>query len=919
MQFFMSFFVGLLVSISVSAEPLLEGRVRLSSGQPVANAQVRLFDLTNLHQSVGTTTDETGHFALSLPAAAPGSALPQGFALGQNYPNPFNPSTIIPYQIPTAAHVRLEVFNLLGQRLATLVDAEQAAGAHTATWTATDATGRAVGAGVYIYRLVSGSATVSRRMVLIDGQAGTPAAGAASVLPGGSGDGAGEQTYGLVVAGPSIAPYVVRDFRVEAGMAPVEVVVEVHPAGKALGDDLSDLFDLFNTQQEEASGPDLIVQSPSVSDSTLTPGQAFTLSATVQNQGDQPAAATTVRYYRSNNATITASDTQIGTNAVGELTASATQADSLALTAPTPAFTYFYGACVDPVADESNTDNNCSTAATVTVKASTATWVTIPDPNLRLIIEAQLRKRRGSAISKAEMETLEIMGFLPSGNSSLYGLTMDEYLSIRNSGGIKNLTGIEHATNLTHLQLSLDLSMADLSPLASLSRLSWLHLGYSNISDLSPLVGLQLWRAYFNNNKISDIAPLLKILKDDADEVDVSGNPLSPISNTYIRELRDRGITVYADQPVSLVPQIYNDNVFVLPVTENLALSLSKSALPLKDYAVRFYEHFSDQFDFLIFLPNLFHSQVGSEPGPDFYSSVYNDVKGIGLGPYFDSTYGSAKKLQGVIFFRVVLNNFDSSRHHIKDFIPHRRSSLVKGPFLHEVMHRWANYIIEPKFHWTANSANGILGGFDIATLVDYGDGRYSANGSVPGYDGFSNGGWRGNFIPYSPIELYLAGLIPPEEVPDLWVAEDSKPVLDKDGFWDRKSFTTNRVKTYTIEDIIAEHGPRIPDHTQSQKNFRAAVILLISEDYPAHTGMLDILSEDVSIMSHTGYDQNDEFYNFYEATGGRATITMDGLSSLKRQGAAKRLVPSSYGTPPAPIVDCYHGDGLSHTPKKEK
>ncbi len=39
----------------------------------------------------------------------------------------------------------------------------------------------------------------------------------------------------------------------------------------------------------------------------------------------------------------------------------------------------------------------------------------------------------------------------------------------------------------------------------------------------------------------------------------------------------------------------------------------------------------------------------------------------------------------------------------------------------------------------------------------------------------------------------------------------------------------------------------------------------------------------------------------------------------LKRQGAAKRLVPSSYGTPPAPIVDCYHGDGLSHTPKKEK
>ena len=109
MQFFMSLFLGLLVSVSVSAESLLEGRVRLSSGQPAAGVQVRLFDLTKLHQSVATTTDETGYFVLSLPASSPGSVLPQGFALGHNYPNPFNPSTIIPYQIPTTAHVRLEV------------------------------------------------------------------------------------------------------------------------------------------------------------------------------------------------------------------------------------------------------------------------------------------------------------------------------------------------------------------------------------------------------------------------------------------------------------------------------------------------------------------------------------------------------------------------------------------------------------------------------------------------------------------------------------------------------------------------------------------------------------------------------------------------------------------------------------------
>ena len=174
MKSFLVSLLGLLLSVSVGAEPLLKGRVWLASGPPAAGVQVRLFDLTDLRRSVGTTTDEAGYFALPL-ATVGGPALPQDFALGQNYPNPFNPSTIIPYQIPTTTHVRLEVLNLLGQRLATLVDGERPAGAHTAHWDATDAAGRAVGAGVYIYRLSGGGHTVSRRMVLVDGQAGIPA------------------------------------------------------------------------------------------------------------------------------------------------------------------------------------------------------------------------------------------------------------------------------------------------------------------------------------------------------------------------------------------------------------------------------------------------------------------------------------------------------------------------------------------------------------------------------------------------------------------------------------------------------------------------------------------------------------------------------------------------------------------------
>ena len=157
------------------ADALVEGHARLPSGQPVEGAQIMLFGLPDLHPQAATTTDESGWFTLS-PKDAPPS-VPQRFHLGQNYPNPFNPSTVIPFQLPVSARVRLEVFNLLGQRVATLVDEALAAGSHAARWDGTDAAGRPVGAGVYLYRLQGGGTGATQRMLLVDGQAGIPAPG----------------------------------------------------------------------------------------------------------------------------------------------------------------------------------------------------------------------------------------------------------------------------------------------------------------------------------------------------------------------------------------------------------------------------------------------------------------------------------------------------------------------------------------------------------------------------------------------------------------------------------------------------------------------------------------------------------------------------------------------------------------------
>ena len=129
------------------------------------------------------------------------------------------------------------------------------------------------------------------------------------------------------------------------------------------------------TVEEDAvtGAPNLVVESPSVSDSTLTAGETFTFRATVHNRGAGPSEATTLRYYRSDNSGITTADTQVGTDSVSGLSASDSSPESVSLTAPSTARTYYYGACVDSVSGESNTSNNCSSGVRVTVEENAVT------------------------------------------------------------------------------------------------------------------------------------------------------------------------------------------------------------------------------------------------------------------------------------------------------------------------------------------------------------------------------------------------------------------------------------------------------------------------------------------------------------------------------------------------------------------
>lgn len=105
-----------------------------------------------------------------LPTSVAGkstSGLPRNFELFSNYPNPFNPSTTMSYYLPKAAQVKLSVYNLLGQKIETLVNKKQPAGKHFINWDGKNYAGQAVSSGLYIYRVEAGNISRSEKMVLL--------------------------------------------------------------------------------------------------------------------------------------------------------------------------------------------------------------------------------------------------------------------------------------------------------------------------------------------------------------------------------------------------------------------------------------------------------------------------------------------------------------------------------------------------------------------------------------------------------------------------------------------------------------------------------------------------------------------------------------------------------------------------------
>jgi len=96
-----------------------------------------------------------------------GEILPYQFELSQNYPNPFNPVTTIEYSIPSRTDVTIEIFNMIGQKVRTLVNEAKSTGSYRIDWIGTDDAGRLVSTGVYLYRFQAGDVVQTKKMMLL--------------------------------------------------------------------------------------------------------------------------------------------------------------------------------------------------------------------------------------------------------------------------------------------------------------------------------------------------------------------------------------------------------------------------------------------------------------------------------------------------------------------------------------------------------------------------------------------------------------------------------------------------------------------------------------------------------------------------------------------------------------------------------
>ncbi|SDD10231.1 choice-of-anchor D domain-containing protein [Niabella drilacis] len=297
------------------------------------------------------------------------------------------------------------------------------------------------------------------------------------------------------------------------------------------------------------------------------------------------------------------------------------------------------------------------------------------------------------------------------------------------------------------------------------------------------------------------------------------------------------------------------------------------------------YEKVNDDFDFIFYvLDKPESSGVVNQLG--FYGiniSITNNVQGIGKGIYSNSSsWGSAGKLKSVMFFPIY-------------------DAIHRGPALHELCHNWAAYLC-PTYapdgsrydgHWGVSNADGQLGGFKYVRTVEQNSGgvagktKYQASFSpATNPDGSFTSGFGvnangGNYPVYSDIELYAMGMKSAQDLRNSNFRLNIYTGCSYDNTFGAGYFWSTGITSYTIDDLIAAKGQRVPDASSSQKNFKVLTVVLTAESETVHH-YTDIV-KGISWLSGAANDNSYPGWaisNFRKATGGVGSLLTTGVKN---------------------------------------
>jgi len=174
--------VVLIVEASSLSEPIAVGEYTLAEIYMSVGSQQGFFTIDTIRYDSLSVSVETDQGRVVVPVVLAGEVeidaqtdvqvmqsdtAPVGYLLSQNFPNPFNNSTTIEFELPVAAEVSLELFNILGQKVATLARGWFAAGHYTTQWNGTSDDGRETSSGIYFYRLETGDESQVRKLTFL--------------------------------------------------------------------------------------------------------------------------------------------------------------------------------------------------------------------------------------------------------------------------------------------------------------------------------------------------------------------------------------------------------------------------------------------------------------------------------------------------------------------------------------------------------------------------------------------------------------------------------------------------------------------------------------------------------------------------------------------------------------------------------